>query len=269
MSLFEYLFIDRKRLNAYVQQIQPSGTYDKVPTWKVGLSLTGPQAEGTQTRFPRELTDQEKINALIEYLEKEELIVRGRGAKYDNWFGKRPPFRIEKCKAARALIPGLPDKAPALALWVSHQIPEIPSVDSKPKRWGRVHAVQVSEYYTGEYPSMLFLLEDYNEDDRWKPYIRSSYTSLLMLLTDSNQLRDGSALRDLADHAYKLFDRFALSPFLVLRDLNAEIAEEREVEILYRIRSLSMEEGTFDRSGMNEAARMIIFGYPIFIRAAE
>jgi hypothetical protein len=85
-----------------------------------------------------------------------------------------------------------------------------------------------------------------------------------MLLAASAQLRDGLALAGECD----LAQSFARSPFLVLKNLGAQIAEEREIETLYRIRRLSFERDVFDNDGTNEAERMIIFGYPIFIAEA-
>jgi len=70
MPLAEYLYVDETRLDSYFQQISSPVTFDKKPTWKAGLSLTGPVAEGTQSVFPRPHTRHEKICALLDYLKQ-------------------------------------------------------------------------------------------------------------------------------------------------------------------------------------------------------
>jgi hypothetical protein len=48
-ELTEYLYVDEQRLNSYFDQItEHPVAYDKIPTWKASLSITGPSAEGTQ-----------------------------------------------------------------------------------------------------------------------------------------------------------------------------------------------------------------------------
>jgi hypothetical protein len=42
-SLSEYLYIDRKRLEMYFEQMSSPVTYDKVSVWKVALGLLVPK----------------------------------------------------------------------------------------------------------------------------------------------------------------------------------------------------------------------------------
>ena len=42
MSLEEYLYVDDRRLDTYVEQLGAPIAYDKVPTWTAKLSLLGP-----------------------------------------------------------------------------------------------------------------------------------------------------------------------------------------------------------------------------------
>ena len=48
MKLAEYIYVDERRLNSYFEQLSSPIAYDKVPTWKASLSLTGPTAGGAQ-----------------------------------------------------------------------------------------------------------------------------------------------------------------------------------------------------------------------------
>jgi hypothetical protein len=106
MSLVEYLYVDEDRLNSYFEQISSPIAYDKVPVWKAGLSLAGPNAEGQQARFARPFTRHEKIVKLTDYVEshsKDELFV----------------FRIVNCVAARVLVPKERPFGRSLVLWIA------------------------------------------------------------------------------------------------------------------------------------------------------
>ena len=50
MSLIEYIYIDKSRIDGYFEQISDPVRYDKVPVWNASLGLTGPRAEASQTR---------------------------------------------------------------------------------------------------------------------------------------------------------------------------------------------------------------------------
>jgi len=78
MDIQELLYFDQKRLDTYFVQVSSPVTYDKVPVWETGLSITGPTAKGTQARQARPPTTFEKIATVKQHLEKQELVMNGR-----------------------------------------------------------------------------------------------------------------------------------------------------------------------------------------------
>src|SRR5690242_3301896 len=65
--LKEYIYVDQKRLDIYFDQVfSQRFVYEKVPFWRVGLSIIGPTAEGQQQRIQREFTPREKISKVLE-----------------------------------------------------------------------------------------------------------------------------------------------------------------------------------------------------------
>src|SRR5687768_14546779 len=77
-QLREYLYLDERRLNAYVQQVHAPVTWDKIPLWSVELSVAGPKASGQQARPARPLTNHEKTQILVDYLKSTNEYARGR-----------------------------------------------------------------------------------------------------------------------------------------------------------------------------------------------
>src|SRR5437016_9242422 len=109
MSLREYMYIDEKRLNSYEEQIGPPVTFDKVPVWKLMFGLAGPSVEGQQQRPGRPRTKPEKIELLLQYLEKHKQLAQG-----NEWSVN--PFLLSKCQAVKVILPTKSDK---LVLWLS------------------------------------------------------------------------------------------------------------------------------------------------------
>jgi hypothetical protein len=68
MTFTEYIYVDQARLDSYFEQISSPVAVDKLPSWKVGISLTGPHAEGTQASLPRPYTRHEKICRILDHL---------------------------------------------------------------------------------------------------------------------------------------------------------------------------------------------------------
>lgn len=69
-QLRDYQYIDAKRLNRYMEQLDGLLTYDKVPVVTTSLSIAGPEATTTQSRHQRKLTKHEKINLLLAGLQR-------------------------------------------------------------------------------------------------------------------------------------------------------------------------------------------------------
>ena len=112
MELEEYLYVDDRRLDTYVDQIGSPVTFEKVPVWSAKLALTGLEAAGTQQRHPRSLTRAEKITRLLNYLGEKGLLGDGRFTGREAFSPLAQPFRLETCEAVKLLIP--PASAEAL-----------------------------------------------------------------------------------------------------------------------------------------------------------
>ena len=111
MHLKEYLYIDQKRLNSYIEQIHPDSKIEKVPEWKVDIGLTGPKISASQKAQFRTLTQDEKIELLLKHLKKNNQV--SHNIKFDKLcsFDKDKmklitiPFVIMKICATKAVIP--------------------------------------------------------------------------------------------------------------------------------------------------------------------
>jgi len=231
MTLTEYLYIDNRRLDSYVQQISSGIVYDKVPQWQAGVSLAGPKLEGTQASFARELTSHEKVTLLLDYLTEKDLVLTQRpvgGSEVKD-------FAIEDCLARRFLIPPREEPPPAstgLAMWVS--------------------------------PG-LYLLEDFPRRDE-PPDTESLYSSpasvlAMLLLHLEEELRDtivATAWHDETLDDRLLFD-FAANPSDLLAELGARPGAPRAIRSLYRVRWVVR------NWGARRAFAIATIGYPIFV----
>src|SRR5438105_6797273 len=92
----EYLFVDERRLDSYVEEIAGPVAFDAVPTYKASLSLTGPAVEVSRERRARGFTVHEKLGKLLAHLERRGLLEHGRAACP---FEGKPTFRLETCLA--------------------------------------------------------------------------------------------------------------------------------------------------------------------------
>jgi hypothetical protein len=292
MPLKDYLYIDHVRLDNYEEQISNPRIYDKVPEWKVGLSLTGLSGEGAQKREARSRTVTEKIQLLVDHLEKNKELYRGR----IKWSGNRdlPKFRLETCTAIPIRVPRVrhprsDHSSDELVLWASD-----------------------------DGTSRLFLLQDDGRSDDPKDYsLRSAFNTLLLLYEsgvvlsrehDSEYMSGkrarleaqvckekrrsgGSGMRldraqDLgfegeqiyaevdrrleADtslinpHDEKLKQDFAVNPVATLRKLGAHASSSRTIETLYVVRDVYVERA----DSAEVEPRGVTFGYPIYIASA-
>lgn len=269
MGLIEYLVVDRRRLDAYVEQIGPPVTYDKVPVWTAELGMLGPKTETTQTRHGRPLTQHEKVQLLLGHLAKEGKGALARSRPFEiAWVrpyedGTRPPvFVLETCTAMRIHIrpgPGVAETH-SLYMWLS-AAPE----GQEDARAG-----------------MLSLLEDFphSDDDPRNCYGNSAFSLLLSLVTDLHDRigqtilgariprsryetgqQDSDAVPAFSSDL-KCFQVFARDPLPTLRRLGCLIGPERRIRVLYRIREFGIADWT-------RSKRCDIFGYPIVITAAD
>jgi hypothetical protein len=120
--LRDYLYVDRKRLDSYLEQISSTSTYDRVPSLGVGVSPAGPSVSAQEPRVRRDKSDHEKVCELIAYLERHGHLRHRRPVliQADHEDLALPDFVLEQCDAVRILIPAAAsDGDPGVVVWVS------------------------------------------------------------------------------------------------------------------------------------------------------
>jgi len=299
MTIQDYIYVDEKRLDSYVEQIASPEVTVKTPVWTFGLSLAGPKVQGVQQQTSRNRTQSEKIELLLKHLSAHKELAEGR-IQNISYFNHPPVFRIETCSVVSVYVPPLrpretgPD---ALTLWIS--------ADS---------------------PYRLFLLQDFQKSDDTAFNARSGYSSLLLIYQEvisrsrkyqdsfvselrnqelkrlrrlpqwqphvpttrfgssvskpfeilNPEMRNPEAIFEEADRQVErqlnqyfplrnpldaeLQQRFAIDPISVLTEMGAEIGGHRNIKTLYRVRDVHME----SLPGEQKPA-IITFGYPIFV----
>lgn len=280
MSLIDYLYVDDKRLGAYIEQIGPPVTYDKVPVWKAEFGLTGPKAATSQERPGRAMTRHEMIVKLLRHLEENNLMDTTREPARHLWDGTdRNDFVYETCAASKVIIPPKPDaQLRGLVLWIS----------SAPPLRTRTPDNKLPEKVSGSClrPGMLCLFEDFQKGDE-SPYSGfhvSAYTvleSIILAIGENTQTPIVSDLfvkrgqRHRQTHRLEVWDQAALymeefvkDPVAMLENAGCRAARPRNIRVLYRIREFGPEAGEYEQSvsrGVNPSTS--VFGYPIFIAA--
>ncbi len=243
MSLIEYLYVDEDRVNTYFEQISSPVVYDKVPVWKAGLSLTGPNAEGQQARFARSFTRFEKIQKLTEYIQ---------GQKE-----ARNVFTITTCLANRVFIPSKASDSSnykGITLWLSPSKIDDDRVDT------------------------LCLLEDYRGDDEHEhpSAYSSAWSALTVLLEDIDDKLNESILAGKFSHLHtkSLEDsEFHKNPLGFLSTLGAYLGPQRIISLMYRHRitlgKMADRYGWRESERHNELYYTVTIGYPIWIADAN
>jgi hypothetical protein len=249
VSLREYLYFDEKRLDSYVEQISGPVTYDKVPTYVAGLSLAGPKAEATQSRFGRPFTPHEKVLKIEEYLRAQKLLHDGRPRDSSGSWKAEGEFFVEETLATRAFIP--PTKSfPGLAVWFTPDI----------KR-------EKDDYLESRH---LYLFEDYPRDDSEARIPRASgYTYLMFLLADNPDFKHVCQEKGAPRSALAFLKR----PAEFFETVGAKFSDERYVRTLYRVRVAATQivhlppDDKGDDQGDTE--KLVVVAYPIYIALAS
>jgi hypothetical protein len=250
MGLLEYLYVDEKRLDSYFEQISSPITYDKIPTWKISLNLTGPTVEGGHERQSRQFTKHEKITTLLKHLEKNGLVDTYRPSGRERW-DTAQVFRLETCRALRVFIPPKPESSSSfsgLGLWISYA--------PHPKH---------NRLEGGPPTGALYLLEDFRHDDSNFVDYLSSFSALYVLIdevrTEMDDTVAGEALIENRRNPAGI--SFSLHPDKFLAALGGQVGPARLVQCLYRIRT------TLNDSGSQPRNAVVTIGYPIFMVAVD
>ena len=251
----EYLYIDSTRLSSYVEQIAAPVTYDKVPTWRAALSLSGPSAEGTQSRFARPLTTHEKLTHLQEHLARKCALLRKRPHMDDVIRRDEAIFVIETIDANRYEFPptsvgGL--AVPSFSLWAS-----------------RTEADPSNKHIA--YPGQLLLITDSRADDNPYSHVMSSFSGLTLLLSE---LEESTKIELPQGKIVEAARRSAQSDSFIntklLSDISGYLTQaggywtgERRITALYRVRSSCAAYSSPPWAFVN-----LIIGYPIAVSAS-
>jgi hypothetical protein len=101
----EHIYIDKRRLDSYIEQVRSPLTTDKIPMWNVELSLTGPKVGGTQQRPVRPLTTHEKLTCLLDHLREKKWVGKGSPKSHEEITAyDSPTFRIDTLDATRLFL---------------------------------------------------------------------------------------------------------------------------------------------------------------------
>jgi hypothetical protein len=237
MGVAEYLYIDKRRLNSYIEQFRSPVTRDKSLLWQAGISVSGPGASIGQASNTRSLTDHEKIELLLEHLQKTDQLGEGRNLDYHC----ETAFRLEQCCAQRAFIPPRPHASvpsKGIVLWISYG-------DS------------VAGLGT------LTLLEDFPRSDNPEVVTLSAYSSLLVLFDEVDREVHSTVLHTRRRWTLKSRDRYNSDPIAFLKKTGCTIGPPRWIRALYRVRVAFLE--VFSPGyGLPGS-----FGYPVFITEAD
>jgi len=244
--LRDYLFIDERRLNSFVEQI--GGRKPLKRSKRVGLSLTGPSVELAQEETEKGLSTHEKIETLIAYLEKERLLERER--PQDMSSPGKGRFVLETMTARKMIIPQVHlQAAPGirhLAVWISEP-------DS-------------SQFVDQEYiwrGTFLYLTELWLDEGVYG----TVYSGCSALQAIANAV----AGRNLLDRSDSQVRREPLGrgnfghPIEKLRPLEVIPGDERRITSLYKPRYLTNEQ-CYLWEGQKRRVNDLL-GYPIFIAA--
>ena len=255
-GLAEYLFVDRPRLTAYVEQIAGPVHREKVPTWDVSLSLAGLGVGAKQTSEARAYTEHEMISMLEAHLRRHSLLAFARPTHHHDI---EHAFVLERMIARKAIfhMEATRSQSPLkeISIWVSDPAPE---------------QLTGSGYGEGTF---LYLVEAYWETDRACMTTGSGFSAFNAIVSE---LKQKAGLIDVprpfltgGDMGHvgvpSTIGRLALlSPLDSLRSLGAEVQPARAIESLYRKRYLTDEQVFRCDRGVHRCNDL--FAYPIYVR---
>ncbi len=263
-ELIEYLYIDHKRLDAYVSQLAAPKTYDKVPTWTVEAGLTGLKAGGQQSKLARDRTLQEKIDLLVGWLEKNDRLSTKRPTCYSLEGGYGPDtFCTETIAARKVSIP--PRRSSIIetgfTLWVSVS-------EKHPESLGNDHALVLCEDFPlsdepgpkgmglSHFSALIYLVTELREQLCQTPILTPDVKEYMESHDEYKWLQSDDFFLAAINTAIQGEELVDSSPIRLLKKLGCHLADERFVRVLYRPRTV------------NDVGKGV-FGYPIFVAEAS
>jgi|GEM_PF-4056229 len=257
MELFEELFIDNKRLNSYIKQINGDTTYTDT-NYKIGFELSfTPKISAEAADNLRELSTKEKMNMLRDTLTASKKLKRERPVSESD----KTEWIEEECTAFRVIVPNINKSSgniPSFAFWIS------PNTDRNDKR------------------GSLCLLEDFSfQDDKAISFQGfSTYTLLQSLVYYTREKMISTPLANTIpnephSNPFANFDNKPASlveyhnvksqayDFInktdeIIERWNCKIVKETKIKTLYRVRE-------YGNDATSDWKKTTVFGYPIWI----
>jgi len=249
--LRDYLYLDHRRLNSYLDQISSTTTHDKTRTLRLSVSLTAPSIQTESATRQRDKTDHEKVCELIEYLDGNGHLGRRRPGliRTDHDDVETPDFVLEECDCVRVLIPPVDGAQPerGVVVWLS--------------LWPLTREEKAIRP-----PGLLCIIQDTTLDDtrHRAGFSHSGYTWLQALLYQLHQQSSetqlaalyplspiGDYLHDLMGAQLYLQHEMAVlrpDPLGWLKAKGCLLSSARRIAALYRIRNVGSDEiGTENR----------------------
>jgi hypothetical protein len=247
--LRNYIYIDEQRLDSFAQQIRTQKRERVKLGKKLNLSITGLGVELSEEDTWRELSAHEKIESLIEFLERENVLDTSRPlrAEGEEFLGvpSGRSFVLETMAARKVIIPephlsSFPG-IKHLAVWVSDPDPTLFSREDDPwKNKG----------------TFVFLTEAYLDDKRG--YIYSGCSALQAIVNAVEGKPMNSPVR-----GEPLGRGSCAHPIEKLQSIGALVGDLRNIRSLYVKRCLTNEQ-CYTLNGEPRRVNDLL-GYPIFI----
>jgi hypothetical protein len=242
--LREYLFIDEKRLDLFIDQLETPMLSPTKRTKKVGLSLAGPNIEISEENNRGKLNVHEKIEHLVRALRNRGLL---RDKRPQDDHSRAGTFVLETMRARKVVIPNAHLKATPgikhLAVWISDPDPSVFS--SEPWVW-RGSFLYLTELW----------LDSQDEGQMWSG--RSALQAIANL-ADGRELLENAKMESWEPLGRGSYDH----PVEKLRKCGALVGDQRQIMSLYKIRYSSNEQCY--RWEAEERRVNDVLGYPLFI----
>jgi len=276
MSLPDILYIDKVRLDRYVEKIADPLKYDKVAEWKWKLTLLGPEVSGEQHRQGRPLTEHEKIELLGRYLLIEKDLGKGRFTDRTVFADNSKVFREETCTATKIHLPVVSPEAVVpkprgsgeremydVPVWRRNQARSPEEMFAEHMREGERRSYEAelarvrselsafrglnvwvsdrSDVSAGG-PGSLFLIEDFPRADSESYSAMSAYSAMVVLFDElTSEFRKtvpfSKSGHELHNPESEFQKRFVADPVAALKGRGGHRLTTREITVLYRIRA--------------------------------
>lgn len=243
-QLIDYVFIDELQLNKYSEQIPLKLNRERKHSWKISLSLTGPAVEAGQEVTSRTSSNHEKIQSLLKFLRKNELVADKRPVTYSE-FEDGKPFVYESMVASKVIIPESTLKSinnlKGFSIWVAE--PEIETLITLGYGFRTTYLYLTEAYWDSEKPSTGF----------------SSYTAFQMLIDAMSGEFTGRWYSKPTKYGFVNQEH----PLVKLVKLGGTKTDTRKITSLYRKRYMSNDAHMLV-NGVSYRLNDLV-GYPIFI----